>query len=132
MTDLERAREFFKEDKFAAEAAGIVITEVGEKYAKVELELAPIHYNAAGAVMGGVMFTMADYAFAVASNFGQSPCVTLSSEIRFLSGVRGKRLAAEAHLVKDGASHCFYEVMIRDDLGTEVASVSMCGYRVRK
>lgn len=38
MTDLEKAREFFKDDRYATEATGIVIEEVEEHYAKCSLK----------------------------------------------------------------------------------------------
>ena len=43
MTDLERAREFFGNDKYATDATGIVITKVGERFARVELDLDERH-----------------------------------------------------------------------------------------
>ena len=67
MTDLEKAREYFGNDKYATEVTGLEITEVGERFARVELDLDARHYNAINAVMGGVYFTMADFAFAIAS-----------------------------------------------------------------
>ena len=46
MTKLEKARDFFANDKYATEATGIVIEEVSEKYAKCSLKLNDIHKNA--------------------------------------------------------------------------------------
>ncbi|MDO4868675.1 MAG: PaaI family thioesterase [Bacillota bacterium] len=129
-TDLQRAREYFGNDMFATKVAGIEITEVGDKYAKLELDLDERHYNAMGEVMGGVCFTMSDFAFAVASNFDQSPCVTLGSQAMFLSRVKGKHLICEARCLKDGRHTCFYEMKVTDELGTAVAVVSVEGYRV--
>ena len=132
MTDLERARDFFKNDKYATEVTGIEITAVGPKYAKVELDLNEGHYNAIGAVMGGVYFTMSDFAFAIASNFDADPCVTLGSHIIYLSPARGRHLIAETHCIKDGRKTCCYRVDIRDELDTEVATVTVEGYKVQK
>ena len=77
MTNLERANAYFANDRYATDVTGITITEVREHYAKVELELDERHMNAMGAVMGGVYFTLCDFAFAVASNFDSEPVVTL-------------------------------------------------------
>ena len=129
MTDLEKARAYFKNDKFATEATGIVITDVGEHYAKVELDLDERHYNAIGAVMGGVYFTMSDFAFAIASNFNSDPCVTLGSQAMFLNGARGKHLICEAKCVKNGKRTCFYEMEVTDELGTDIAKVTVEGYK---
>lgn len=72
MKELDRIREQFAKDRYATETTGIEITEVGENFARVELELDERHYNALGNVMGGVLFTMADFAFAVATNSGDN------------------------------------------------------------
>ena len=85
MTNLERANAYFANDKYATDVTGITITEVRKHYAKVELDLDERHYNAMGAVMGGVYFTMSDFAFAVASNFDSEPVVTLGSHAIFMN-----------------------------------------------
>ncbi len=130
MSDVSRAREFFGNDKFATEATGIVITDVGKNYARVELDLEERHYNAIGAVMGGVCFTMADFAFAIASNFDRAPCVTMGSQIMYLNGARGKHLICEARCLKDGRKSCFYELTVTDELGTEIAVVTTEGFKL--
>lgn len=127
MYDLEEARAFFSGDKFATEATGCVLDEVGEKYAQCSLTLGPQHRNAVGQVMGGVSFTLADFAFAVASNFRQQLTVSVSSSISHLGPVKGTRLIAKTRLIKDGRRNCFYEVDVTDDLDTPVALVTITG-----
>lgn len=127
---LKQAREFFSGDRFATQCMGAVIDAVGEKYAKCYLILDERHYNAVGQVMGGVAYTLADFVFAVASNFRQSPTVTLTAQINYLNPVKGKVLWGESRLIKDGRRNCFYEVAITDDLGTQVASVMITGAHV--
>ena len=78
MTKLEEARAFFAGDRFATEN-GAVIDEIGEHYAICSMEITPHHLNAAGRVMGGAVFMLADFAFAVASNFGHPADVTTTS-----------------------------------------------------
>lgn len=133
MTDLERARKFFADDLYATEQTGAVIEEVGEKYAKCSLKLDRHHRNAVGGVMGGVMFTLADFVFAVAANF-DAECITVSvvSQISFLSVAKGDVLYGESRLIKDGRSNCFYEIDITDNLGTKVATVSFTGAHLHK
>ena len=132
MTDLERAREYFANDKYASEVTGIEITEVRKQYAKVELDLDERHINAMGNVMGGVYFTLCDFAFAVASNFDSDPCVTLGSHAIFMDKNRGRHLICEAHCIRDGRHACFYEVNVTDDYGTEIARVRVEGYKILK
>ena len=125
----ESIREKFSRDRFATEAAGITIEEIRPQYARCEMLIQPVHLNARGAVMGGAIFTLADFAFAVAANQGRD-VVTQASQITFLKAAQGKRLIAEARQVKDGKRVCFYEVKGNDDLGTEVAFVTINGYVV--
>ena len=77
------------------------------------------------------MFTLADFAFAVAANQNGRAVVTQASQITFLKPAAGKRLIAEAKLIKDGRRVCFYEITVRDELGTDVAFVTLNGYVVR-
>lgn len=132
MTELDRAREFFAGDLYATEATGIVIDEVGDGYAKVSLSLDSRHQNAVGHVMGGVMFTMADFAFAVATNRGESITVSTVAQISHLASPKGKVLYAESRLVKDGRRTCFYQVDVSDDTGTLIATVTFCGTKILK
>jgi len=127
---LNEAREFFSKDLFATKCMGAVIEEVGEKYAKCSLTLDERHYNAVGQIMGGVAFTLADFVFAIASNFHQSPTVTLTSQINYLNPIKGNTLWGESKLIKDGKRNCFYEVTITDDLGMPVAVVSITGAHI--
>ena len=124
---LEAVRRYFAADRFAA-GSGAVIEEFGEGYALCSLQVEARHRNAIGAVMGGVLFTLADFAFAVAANWKQVGTVSVHGDIAFLSGVRGKRLLAEARCIRAGRSSCFYQVDVRDELGTHVARVSVTGF----
>ncbi|MBQ8577832.1 MAG: PaaI family thioesterase [Clostridia bacterium] len=132
MMTLEEAREFFKHDIFATEQAEITIEAVGENYAKCEMPVKPMHKNAAGAVMGGALFTLADFAFAVAGNSGGMLTVTVSSNISFVGTCKGDVLYAETRLIKDGKRSCFYEIPITDNLGNLVAVVSSNGMHLEK
>jgi len=124
---LEETRAFFKDDVYATQVTGIGIDACGPNYAKCSLALEPKHRNAAGQVMGGVLFTLADFAFAVAANNSGPLTVTAVSQITFLSAARGNVLTAETRLIKDGKRSCYFQIDITDDLGTLVATVSSSG-----
>lgn len=129
MDCLAWAKERFKADTYAMETTGIVIDAVGENYAKCSLTIQPKHLNAVGSVMGGAIFTLADFTFAVASNTQDTITVSLSSQINYLSVAKGETLFAEARCIKSGQSTSLYVVNITDELGTAVAMVSMNGFR---
>ena len=116
---------------FVSEGLGAEIDEASYGYAKCSMEIEPRHCNALGIPMGGTIFTLADFAFAVAANQRGRDVVTQASQVTFLKSAKGKHLPAIARQVKDGKRICFYEVKVTDELGTEVAFVTINGYVVR-
>lgn len=125
---LEEVREVFAKDRFATEN-GSIIEEVGEHYAKCSIELTERHQNAVGAIMGGVHCVLADFAFAVASNWAKMEMVSLNSSISYLGAVKGHKLIAEARCIKNGRTTAFYTVELKDELENEVAIVTITGFR---
>lgn len=83
--------------------------------------------------MGGVIFTLADLAFAAAANAdllaNDQPLewVSLGSEIHYLTQPKGSRLLAETHCVRQGHSTCVYTINIYDELSTPIALVTTTG-----
>lgn len=126
MTKLEEARAFFAGDRFATEN-GAVIDEIGEHYAICSMEITPHHLNAAGRVMGGAVFLLADFAFAVASNFGHPADVTTTSQITFLRASQGKMLYAKSQELRRGRTAVYYETSVTDDTGALIARVTASG-----
>lgn len=126
MTKLEEARAFFAQDRFATDN-GAVIDAIGPDGAVCSMEITAHHQNAAGRVMGGAVFMLADFAFAVASNFGYPPAVTTTSQITFLHAPKGTRLSAKSQMVRRGRTSVYYETTVTDDLGAVVARVTASG-----
>ncbi len=128
ISKLEEARELFAHDVYASELTGVVIDEIGDNYAKCSLILEDKHRNAYGGIRGGAIYTLADLAFAVASNFDKKEAtVSLSTSANFMSASKGNVLYAEARLIKDGRRNCFYEVRVTDDLGKDIAEILFTG-----
>ena len=125
--DMEKIREFFSHDRYAFNT-GCYIEDVDECYARVSLTLGEGHRNAVGGVMGGVYFTIADFAFAVASNWQKPGTVSISSDIAFIGVPKSDKVIAETSLVKNGRTTCCYNVLVKDDLGTPLAAVKIVGY----
>lgn len=128
-TPLEEIQQFFAHDLFASQACGCRIIEASRGHAVTEFEIGAIHRNAMGAVMGGAIFTLADYALAVACNIGEEPTVAVSNTIEFMASTRGTKLRATCDADKSGRSLGFYTVDVTDDLGTLVARMSATCYR---
>ena len=132
MTDLERARAVFQKTAYATEVTGCVIEAVGDARATCSLTLTDAHKNGLGIPMGGAVFTLADFAFAVASNFDRDVYLSSGAEIRFLAPAKGRVLTAEAVPVHLGRRTCLYEVTVRDELGTLAALVTVSGRLARE
>ena len=126
MTELVEAREYFRQDRFATEN-GAEIRAVGPGWAECSLKLTPRHRNALGNVMGGAVFMLADFAFAVVSNFGRRPTVSTTSQITYLKAAKGDVITARAQLVRQGRSSVYCEVSVTDEPGNLIARVTASG-----
>lgn len=126
---LPEVRRLFAGDRFATEACGCTVAEAAPGHAVCEFSIAERHLNAQGNVMGGAIFTLADFALAVACNMGEEPTVSVSNSIEFMSVAKGSRLIATASCDKSGRSLGFYTVRVEDDLGTPVAVMTAVCYR---
>ena len=125
---LEQIQKVFANDRFATEN-GVVIDEVDDGYAKCSLEIQPHHLNAGGTVMGGAIFTLADFALAIACNVGEAPTVSVDHTVSFLRATKGSKLTATATCDKPGSHLAFYTVVVTDDLDKQIARMTATCYR---
>lgn len=126
----EWAKGYFGNDRFATKTTGIEIEEAREGYARCSLKIEDKHLSAMNAVMGGALFTMADFTFAIAANSGQQHTVLMTSSIVYLSPAITSKLTAEANCIKAGKRTCTYCVDIFDDKGVKVVTATCVGHRV--
>ena len=99
-----------------AEALGIKIIELKDGYCKVSMKVEEIHTNALGFTHGGAIFSLADYAFAHACNFGDNVAVALQVSINYLKpSTQGDILTAESVRVSDGKTTGLYHVTVRKE-----------------
>ena len=111
--NIDEARELFVNDRFAT-GSGMVIDEIGDDYAVCSMEITREHLNAAGTVMGGVYFTLADFAFAVCTNNIHKVSVAIDSNISFLNAAQSGSLYARCRAVKTGKRTTFCTVDVTD------------------
>ena len=130
MANLEKIREFFNKDKYATKHSCCYIEDARKDYAECSMDITSDHLNAMGHVMGGAIYTLADFAFAVASNLDNKPTVSVSGSMAFLSAAKGTKLIARTEALHSGKSGCAYIVNIEDDLGIKVASATIYGFRL--
>ncbi len=99
-----------------AEALGIKVLESKDGYCKTALTIAKNHLNAYGFTHGGAIYSLADYAFAHACNYGDNMAVALQVSINYLRPtVEGDVLTAEAVRLNDGKTTGLYNVTVRKD-----------------
>jgi len=126
---LEQVREFYSHDHFATKLANCVIQEAAYGYAVCSMELDRRHINAQGFPMGGAVFTLADFALAIACNYDEPPTVAMSNTIDYLKVAKGTRLIATARVVSAGRKMGFYHIDVHDETGVHVAQMSAKCYR---
>ena len=127
---LDDVRELFANDRYATEACGCRVVEASRGHAVCEFDITDRHLNAQGRVMGGAIFTLADFALAIGCNMGEAPTVSVSNTIEFFSAAKGQRLIATCTVDKSGRSAGFYTVDVVDDLGTAIAKMTATCYRL--
>lgn len=126
---LDEVRKAFANDHFATDACGCRVVEASRGHAVCEFDIDGRHRNGLGGVMGGAIFTVADFALAIACNVGENPTVSVSNTIEFLSAAKGSKLIATCDADKSGRALGFYTVDVRDDLGRHVARMTATCYR---
>lgn len=127
---LAEAREYFKDDGFAS-ANGIVLEELDDNHALTSVILTHNHRNALGGVMGGAIFTLADFAFAALSNQLHKGTVAQQISINYLSAPKGDRLVAKAVCKKNGRNSCVVNVDVTDDTGRDIAQFVGTGFKLQ-
>jgi len=110
---MEEIKLFFKEGRDFSKNIGIELVEMHYGYAKAKLTITEFHLNQAGVAHGGAIFTLADFAFAVASNSFGKVSLAINTSISFIHAGRvGDELFAEAKLVDESNKLGTYEVVV--------------------
>lgn len=119
---------FFNDDSFAKHCK-IELVSVEPGRAVARMPLAPFHLNGYEVVQGGAIFTLADFAFAAASNSHGAIAVAINVSITFIKAATSGTLLAEAREVARNAKLGTYSIEVRDDQGNVVAHFQGLAYR---
>jgi acyl-CoA thioesterase len=115
-----------------AQSLGIEVAEMRAGYARLTMTIGDAMINGHGIAHGGVVFTLADTAFAFACNSRDVPHVALEASISFTAPARlGDRLAATAVERSLRGRTGVYEVTIARETGDLVAVFRGTCYRIR-
>ena len=125
---MEKFRAIFKNDRFA-ERAGIELVSMAEGRAVVQMRVTPEHWNGLRSAHGGAIFTLADFAFAVAANSYGTVAVAVNVSITYQKAVAAGVLRAEAREISKNHKLGTYTVEITDEQGEIVALFQGLAYR---
>ena len=127
-TPMNASDSFFADDAWAQEA-GIELVEVSAGRAKVRLRIEGWHKNSHGTVHGGAIFTLADTAFALASNSHGIPAAAINAHISYVKAATSGTLYAVAEEFSVNPKIATYTVTVTDDQGEKIALLQGMVYR---
>lgn len=127
MTPKERIEKMMSADRFAV-TSGVELVDADVNYAVCRMHITKNHLNAAGAVQGGAIFTLADTAFGMAANTQGNLTVAINNNISYLKSTRGDTLTATARLVSASKKIRTYDVEVVDNLGVLIARMTGTGF----
>lgn len=102
---------------------GLKLKCIGEGYAEGELRIEPYHLNPAGAIHGGLLFTLMDTVGGFATKTLDVLPTTLTSNINYLRPTLGtKRITVKASVIKRGKNVSVVRIDLYDEKEVLVAS----------
>ena len=120
------------DDKFA-KSIGAQLTEVREGYACAKLTIEDRHLNGAGVCQGGVIYTLADLAFAAVANSHGILSLGISNTITFIKSAQlGETIKAECTEQVNHHRLPYCDIKVTNEQGEILAIVTGLGYRMKK
>ncbi|MFC1680831.1 PaaI family thioesterase [Pseudomonadota bacterium] len=128
----EELERLLARDPFAC-LLGVVVEQAEIGRVRLSLELRDEHMNFNGSAHGGVLFSLADTAFGLASNAHGVIAVGIHTDMAYsLPGNRGDVLIAEAEEISCSRRVGIYRVTVRRDDGDVIAVFTGTVYRTDK
>ena len=125
-------RERIERDPYAR-LLGVKLLELGRGFARVQMEVREEMMNFHGVTHGGAVFSLADVAFAAASNSHGQVALALNMNINFLAATTtGATLTATATEEKPGNRTALYRIEVRDEREGLVAVLEGLVYRKKE
>ena len=125
MEDMQR---IFEKDQFANHC-GIELLEAANGNSLAKMVIQDCHRNALGIVHGAAIFTLADLAFAMASNSHGTAAVAVNVGITYHKAAMNGTLTAEAVEVARNFKLASYTINVTDDGGDLIATFQGMVYR---
>jgi acyl-CoA thioesterase len=121
-------QEFLHNDKFA-NLLGIELLEAANGRAKTKLVIRDEHLNAVQIVHGGVIFSLADFTLAAASNSYGNIAIAVNANISFLKAAQKNMLYAEAVEISRNNKLASYSITVTNTAGELIANFQGMVYR---
>lgn len=125
---MQKLKRWFKNDRFAARS-NVELISVAPGQARAKMKLHSYHWNGVGVVMGGAIFTLADFAFAAAANSHGTVSLAINVSITFMKAATSGTLWACARELAKNSKLGSYTVEVTDDQGDLVAIFQGMVYR---
>jgi len=101
------------------------LLELTPGYSKVSMKLTNDHMNFNGLVFGGIVMSIADQAFAYATNSLVSPSIATQFNIHLISGAKpGDELIAECRVIRSGRRIGVSEMTVTNQDGKLIAKAT--------
>ena len=129
----KRVVEKMMEDDLFSQWMKIKVIEIREGYSIIKLELREEMINGLNVIHGGIIFSLADSAFAFACNNRNVLSVALDTAINFIKPIHvGDTLIAEAKEIHNGKSTGLYHITINNQKEHPVALFKGTCFRTNK
>jgi acyl-CoA thioesterase len=117
---IQKLEQILKKDRFAFHN-DIHLLSIGKGEAQAEMQVSEKHLNGVDIIQGGALFTLADFAFAAASNSHGRIAVASNASISFFKGISSGKLTAYAKELNLGKSLGHFCVDIYDENNNLIA-----------
>lgn len=131
MFSIDQVKKIMNRDRYATETTGAEIVDVDEKgCVTVRLDITSGHHNSAGRVMGGAIYTIADFAYAATIYANEMYSTAVNCSMEYLSAGKGSFLTARGFIDKAGRNMIFGGADVFDETGRVIARMLVQSFRL--
>ena len=127
MSDEQLTKKIFEHDNFI-KLIGAEILELTAEQAVIRAPITEQCFNANGTAQGGMLYTLADFTFAVHANHIHPMTVTQGGHIDYVRAAKPPYVIAEAREKVRAGHNTVSEVILRNDAGEIVCVCTFNGF----
>ena len=128
MEDKKKLLEYFKKDRYIIKN-GIEIIEITDNKAVCKAKVTPEHLNAEDVIQGGMLYTIADFTFAVLANYLHGKTVSQTAAISYLRPAKDCwEIRAVAEELSATRHNCVHKVTVTDEKGQTLVIAQINGF----